>query len=235
VRDGINGKTKFLSRFPVIRRLNHQKIKKHWSAGLDVLRGKRLIDITIGQNEKWVKAHFDDGTTETGTTIIGADGGASYLRRWLLGDLAEPEALPCEFMNFSFTLPAYIALRVDKELNPTVDAGVHPTNMYLGVFLLDKPDLEKPETWVFYILSIWPLRKTVGPSSSSGRLRELRVRTDNWFDLFKTVVENIPDDTKVKPDQLRIWKTKSWNNHSGRLILAGDAAHRYLFKRYDLQ
>lgn len=229
VRDGISGETKILSRFPVIRRLNHQKTKQHWSTGLDILRGKRLTDITIGQFENWVKAHFDDGTTETGTTIIGADGGASYVRRWLLGDLAIPEALPCEFMNFSFTLPADIALRVDKELNPTVDAGIHPTNMYLGIFLLDKPDLAKPESWVFYILTIWPLGETVGLSSSRSRLGELRLRTDKWFDLFKTVVENISDDTEVKPDQLRIWKTNLWNNYGGRVTLAGDAAHRYAF------
>jgi 2-polyprenyl-6-methoxyphenol hydroxylase-like FAD-dependent oxidoreductase len=218
------------ARFPAIRRLNIQKTKRHLSTGIDVKYGKKLIDITIDEgkdDDGLVTAHFDDGTSETGTLIVGADGGASRVRRWLLGDLAQQEALPCDFMNFSFTLPADIAVHLDKEMNPTVDVGAHPSNMYLGIFLLDKPDIDKPETWVFYILATWRLDDN-NDRGSGKRLDELRSRMTGWFDLYKTVVENVPDDVEIKPDQLRIWKTKPWDNHQGRVTLAGDAAHRYL-------
>lgn len=219
-----------VARFPAIRRLNIQKTKRHLSTGIDVKYGKRLIDITINEgkdDDGLVTAHFDDGTSESGSLIIGADGGASRVRRWLLGDLAQQEALPCDFMNFSFTLPADIALHLDKEMNPTVDVGAHPSNMYLGIFLLDKPDIDKPETWVFYILATWRLDDK-NDRGSGKRLDELRSRMTGWCDLYRTVVENVPDDVEIKPDQLRIWKTKPWNNHQARITLAGDAAHRYL-------
>ncbi|KAH8691651.1 putative monooxygenase [Talaromyces proteolyticus] len=231
VRDGATGEAKTVSRFPSIRRLNIQKTKRHFSEGLDIRYGKRLVDIALAPgNDAGVTAYFDDGTSETGTTIVGADGGASHVRRWLLGDLALPEALPCDFMNFSFTLPADIALRLDKEMNPTVDVGAHPSNMYLGVFLLDKPDIERPETWVFYILSTWSL-SDAGIHHPGSRLSELRSRMRDWFDLFKVVVDNVPDDVEIKPDQLRIWKTRPWDNHRGRITLAGDAAHSMTFHR----
>lgn len=228
VRDGVTGLEKNIARFPAIRRLNIQKTKRHLSTGIGVKYGKRLVDITLGEgNGDSVTAHFDDGTSETGSMIVGADGGASRVRRWLLGDLAQQEALPCDFMNFSFTLPADIAIQLDKEMNPTVDVGAHPSNMYFGIFLLDKPDIEKPETWVFYILATWRLdNKSDRPSGK--RLDELRSRMTEWFDLYKKVVENVPDDVEIKPDQLRIWKTKQWDNHQGRVTLVGDAAHRYL-------
>lgn len=220
-----------MARLPAIRRLNIQKTKQYLSTGIDVKYGKKLVDITLGQgteDDGLVTAHFDDGTSETGTMIVGADGGASRVRRWLLGDLAQQEALPCDFMNFSFTLPADIAVRLDKEMNPTVDVGAHPSNMYLGIFLLDKPDMDKPETWIFYILSTWRLDDN-NDRAPGKRLDDLRSRMPGWFDLYKTVIENVPDDVEIKPDQLRIWKTKPWDNHQGRITLAGDAAHRYLF------
>lgn len=219
-----------MAHFPTIRRLNIQKTKRYLSTGIDVKYGKKLVDITLGQgkdDDGLVTAHFDDGTSETGTMIVGADGGASRVRRWLLGDLAQQEALPCDFVNFSFTLPADIAVRLDKEMNPTVDVGAHPSNMYLGIFLLDKPDMNKPETWIFYILATWSLDDK-NARAPGKKLDELRCRMSGWFDLYKAVVENVPDDVEIKPDQLRIWKTKPWDNHQGRITLVGDAAHRYV-------
>ena len=160
--------------------------------------------------------------------IIGADGGASQVRRWLLSEeLAAQEVLPYAFMNFSFTLPADKAVWLDNEMNPNVDVAPHPKGMYLGIFLLDKPDLKRPETWIFYILTTWPIAGKEDEENAENRLERLRAHMDGWTEPYKSVVEWVPDDVVIRPDQLRIWHPKPWDNRGGRVTLAGDAAHRY--------
>jgi hypothetical protein len=108
---------------------------------------KRLVDIiTITAG---VTAHFEDSTSETGSVIIDGDGGASQVRKWLLGPLVAPYVLPYVFMNFSFCSTSEHALYVDKHIHPIVAVGAHPDSMYLALQVLDKPDLQKPEPGSF--------------------------------------------------------------------------------------
>ena len=224
IRDGASGETKVEVRMPGIRRMQIKKTKREWAKGINIKYGKKLINITT--SDDGVTAHFEDGTEEKGSVIMGADGGTSQVRKWLLGDLAAPEALPYQFMNFSFTMPAERALYLDKVMNPNVDVATHPKNMYLGLFLLDKPDLSKPETWVFYLLVTWPIETKEDEENTDNRLERLRAHMEGWADPYKSVVEWLPEDVEIKPDQLRIWSPKPWDNHKGRVTLAGDAAHR---------
>jgi 2-polyprenyl-6-methoxyphenol hydroxylase-like FAD-dependent oxidoreductase len=224
VRDGASGETLKEAFFPGVRRMQIQKTKKAWAKGINIKYGKKLTDITV--TETGVTAHFEDGTSETGSVIIGADGGTSQVRRWLLEEKATSEVLPYAFMNFPFTLPAEKALWLDKIMNPNVDVATHPKNMYLGLFLLDKPDLQKPETWIFYILVTWPIDGKEDEENSGDRLQRLRAHMDGWADPYKSVVEWLPDDVVIKPDWLRIWHPVPWDNKDGKVTLAGDAAHR---------
>ena len=224
IRDGVSGEPKVQAHFPIIRRLQIQKTKERLSKGLNIRYGKRLKDIHASPSG--VTAHFEDGTTEVGSVIIGADGGASAVRRWLLGEHATQEILPFAFMNFPFSLPAEKARWLDSVMNPNVDVATHPKSMYVGLFLLDKPDIRKPETWVFYILVTWPLSGREDEENSENRLERLRQHMEGWGDPYKSVVESLPDDTIIGPDQLRIWHPKPWDNHGGQVTLAGDAAHR---------
>lgn len=231
IRDGSTGKTISNPHMPLIRRMQIQKTKKHLAQGLNIKYGKRLTDITM-DGDDGVTAHFDDGTTETGSVIVGADGGASVVRKWLLGEAAEQEVLPYAFMNFPFTLPAEQAVWLDKEMNPNVDAATHPKNMYIGLFMLDKPDLGKPETWIFYTLATWPLKdKDDYENPDHNRLQRLKDRIGGWSDPYKSVVEWLPDDTPVGKDSLRIWHPKPWDNKQGRVTLSGDAGHSMTFHR----
>ncbi|KAF2101265.1 FAD/NAD(P)-binding domain-containing protein [Rhizodiscina lignyota] len=229
IRDGSTGKAMTEAHMPLIRRMQIQKTKKHLAQGLNIKYGKKLTDITT--DDSGVTAHFEDGTSETGNVVIGADGGASRVRRWLLGEVADQEVMPYAFMNFPFTLPAEKAVWLDKEMNPNVDASAHPKNMYIGLFLLDKPIQEKPETWIFYLLTTWPLTTREDFENTENRLERLRARMDGWADPYKSVVEWLPDDIPIGKDQLRIWHTKPWDNHGGKVTLAGDAAHSMTFHR----
>lgn len=224
IRDGSSGKDLIKVSFPLIRRMQIQKTKKHLAQGLNVKYGKRLTD--IGVSSEGVVAHFDDGTSEEGTVIIGADGGTSQVRRWLLADAAEQEVLPYAFMNFPYSLPADKALWLDERMNPNVDVAAHPKNMYIGLFLLDKPDLEKPESWIFYVLTTWRLEAKEDYENTENRLERLRAHMDGWVDPMRSVIDWLPDDVPIGKDSLKIWHTKPWDNREGKITLAGDAGHR---------
>ncbi|KAF2665532.1 putative monooxygenase [Microthyrium microscopicum] len=229
IRDGSTGLPKAQATFPVIRRVNIQKTKKHLAQGLDVQYGKKLLDISVEGD--MVIAYFDDGSKETGNVIIGADGGNSQVRKWLLGDAAAQEVLPYAFMNFAFSLPADKAKWADSVMNPNVDVATHPKNMYLGLFLLDKPDINKPETWIFYFLVTWNIETKEDEENTPNRLERLRAHMDGWADPYKSIVEWLADDVVIKPDQLRIWQPTPWDNKEGKVTLAGDAAHSMTFHR----
>lgn len=190
--------------------------------------GKTLTDIELTSDG--VIAHFHDGTSETGSVLVGADGGGSWVRPWLLGDDATARVLPYTFVNFPFTYTAERALKMDKMMHPIVDVGIHPKSMYIGIFLLDKPDLDKPETWIFYILATWP-RQEEDYLGDRSIVDELKRRMDGWADPYKSAVEWIPDGIQAKAVPFRIWRPTKWDNREGRVTLSGDAAHSMTFRK----
>ncbi|EXJ91877.1 hypothetical protein A1O3_00427 [Capronia epimyces CBS 606.96] len=230
IRDGQSGATLVQPPFPGVRRLNIQKTRTLWSKDVNVKFGKTLSDIE--QTTDGVVAHFHDGTSEKGTVLVGADGGSSFVRRWILGDEAASIVLPYIFLNFPVRYTAEQALKMDKMMHPIVDVGVHPKSMYVGIFLLDKPVLDQPETWIFYLLATWPKNKQTEPSDNQNMVDELRQRMDGWADPYKSAVEWIPEHVQAKVVPLKIWGPKTdWSNQSGRVTLAGDAAHSMTFHR----
>ena len=214
---------------PLVERLETGDLLTSW-CGSNVQFGKRLSNIEM--TDSGPVAHFRDGTSEAGTVIVGADGNASFVRKWLLGDAAEPETLPYAFMNFPVTYTAEQARYIDKTMHPIVDVGIHPKSMYIGLFLLDKPDLERPETWIFYILASWPITTKEDEENTGDRLQRLRDRMDDWAEPFKSAVAWVPDGTEIKPDQLKIWIPSEWDNRGGQVTIAGDAAHAMTFREY---
>ncbi len=241
IRDGATGAVKIRVLYPDgVRRMQIQKTKRVLSTGLNLQYGKKLVslsysdpDASQSQGESTATAHFADGTTITGNVVIGADGGASQVRRCLLGEtLAAQEVLPYAFMNFPFKLPAERARWLDGVMNPSVDVAPHPKSMYMGLFLLDKPDLDRPETWVFYILVTWPINGKEDEENTPNRLERLRAHMDGWGDPYKSVVDwLVEDEVVIGADQLRIWHPKAWDNKGGRATLAGDAGHSMTFHR----
>ncbi len=224
IRNGQTGKLLTILPVPGVRRMNIQKVKRLLSEGLSVSQGKRFDKVEC--SEQGVVALFEDGTRALGTVLVGADGGGSLVRRSLFPDGgAEPEDLPFAFMNIATSYTAEQALFLKKTMNPHVDVGVHPKSMYLGLFLLDMPDPKKPETWIFYVLASWPKKTSEDFENSGDRLQRLRDNMDDWAEPYKSAVAWIPDGTHVAKDSLTCWEPKPWNNHGGRVTLAGDAAH----------
>jgi len=48
---------------------------------------------------------------------------------------------------------------------------------------------------------------------------------DNFAKPLKEIIQNIPEDTVTSEIRLADWSNIQWDNHHGRVTLAGDAAH----------
>ena len=233
VRDGATGERLVESTFPGIRRLQIKKTRGIWGEGIDVQFGKVITSIDTPVSGG-VTAHFSDGTSESGSVLIGTDGGSSWVRGWLLGKDAEPWDLGYNFVNFPFQLTADQARWLDERIHPIVDVGCHPKSMYSGLFVLDKPDLDKPETWVFYVLSTWPKEPGRVYGKDDDLLAEYRQRMDGWGSPYKEVADWIPEGTTVRAvgTGLKVFAPKAkWDNKNGRVTIGGDAAHSMTFHR----
>ena len=150
----------------------------------------------------------------------------------MLGDGATARLLPYTFINFPMKFTAEQALKMEEMMHPIVDVGVHPKSMYIGIFLLDKPVLDKPETWIYYILATWPKSQDGEGSPDQNAVDELRRRVDGWADPFKSAVEWTPMDAKAKDVPFKIWAPASdWDNRNGRVTLSGDAAHSMTIRK----
>lgn len=56
----------------------------------------------------------------------------------------------------------------------------------------------------------------------------LKERAKEFVDPFRTAVLAVKDNTSIAKDSLSYWEPVPWDNRSGKVTLAGDAAHPML-------
>lgn len=96
--------------------------------------------VGIEYTPEGVIAHFNDGTQEAGSIIVGADGGQSFVRRLLLKDMAEPESYPEYGMaNLSVKYTHEQGKYIAETMAPHVDYGVHPKGIFFIMLCKLKP------------------------------------------------------------------------------------------------
>ncbi|KAF2193701.1 FAD/NAD(P)-binding domain-containing protein [Zopfia rhizophila CBS 207.26] len=230
-----NGQTReaaFEFPIPKAREINIRQLRILCAKGLEVQYRKRFTHYELIENGG-VKVFFADGTSEEGDIAVGVDGAMSTMRKRLLGEAATPGLLPFALMNFNASYTKEQALFIKSKLHPLVDIAIHPAGHYIRTNVLDMPDKDDPTTWTFQILSTWPIKNVEDYDNEADRLKRLKahVKRDGWAEPYKTAIENIPDETLVLKDQLKIWKPVKWENHEGKVTLCGDAAHAMTFHR----
>ncbi|KAI9813308.1 MAG: hypothetical protein M1827_004250 [Pycnora praestabilis] len=227
-----NGKTgELLANLPIKNtvRISRRKMRKLCSEGIDIQYNKRLIDIKDDGGSK-VTISFDDGTTASGSIIVGCEGARSAVREILLGpEEASLMRLPVTMFNFTEQYPAELALQLRK-LHPAAFFGIHPDNH--GIFLIavqDVPEPEKPETWLFQLaissMKISP-REAELAESNEGRHEFIKERAQTYAEPWRSAALGVKDTTYIPNDTCSYWESPvPWDNHAGRITLSGDAAH----------
>ena len=194
--------------------------------GIRLQYGKALASIT--QDDSSVTAHFEDGTSTTGSLLIGCDGGKSVVRRMLVGEQqAQNTHLDFDLFNFVCHFNAEVSQKM-IDMHPVFFNSHHKNGYMLWLSAQDVPDATRPDTWLWQIMLFWrgaPRREDF--EDQEARMRWLKARTEEYVEPWRSVLKAVPDDVKFGVDRIAVWKPVDWSSAplAGRVTLAGDAAH----------
>ncbi|KAH0536584.1 hypothetical protein FGG08_006542 [Glutinoglossum americanum] len=213
------------------RRVSRKRWRKVMMEGLDIQFSKNLVDIEYPPDGS-VIAHFEDGTSAKGTTLVGADGSKSATRHLLLGDKAALTTLPYVMVNTVVRYSPEHTKQITDAIHPFCHMGYHPEGTMFWISVMDNPDPADPSQKTFQVVSTWEGALSAEESASSpARLAALRTRISRYHPPFSHFAAWIPDDTPVHPDRIAVWDPLPVDHHAGRVCLAGDAAHNMTFHR----
>ena len=153
------------------------------------------------------------------------------------------------------------AVFIRSNLRHFVDHGIHPKGMFFLMTLQSVPDPTKPETWSFQITITWPPELSPDKENPAPphTLKDLRALTKDWASPKREAIEWLGDSEVtvtdgffgkdgtysttaevqdsdpwqlvIPSDRVSVWSPVRWDNHEGRVTLAGDAAHAMTFHR----
>lgn len=229
-----NGHPKF--KIPPNRRwrVNREKMRQALIVGLEqrIHWGKRVIGIKPNIEEQKVRIILQDGYEVEGSLVVGIEGSRSVVRQMLRPDAYANHQLPVRFTGVALNMsPTEIsALRA---MDPLLFQGCHPSSgTFFWFSVLETPELNGSsgtdhEYYRAQICMSWLFRNPddeVGATDKE-RLANMKKRAQGFALFLKRTVELIPDGTLVMEIKLADWECLSWDNISGLITLAGDAAH----------
>lgn len=211
---------------PSPKRVVRGKLRDLFNVGIDVHYGQALTNIYVGSDG--ITAVFNGGETAVnGTILIGADGARSVVRSHLVDEMTgKLDKANVMILSVFPTFTREQALFIRSKSHPIVQSSPHPyqnTNVFST--LADIVDPEKPETWVFqFVLSIWT--DECPPTSEEERRLLFKSYLSTYCEPYRSVAAWLADEVDVGGESFHYWgNIASWNNHDGRVTLAGDAAH----------
>ncbi|OBT80687.1 hypothetical protein VF21_00411 [Pseudogymnoascus sp. 05NY08] len=212
-------------------RVSRERLRRLLMDGLDIQWSKTIADIDT-TTPGAVTASFTDGTTATGTHLIGADGSHSRVRTFLAPS-PENHILPVRLLGasvpYSFARCAPI-----RDLDPFFFQASDPaTDAFFWFSFLSVPT-DPAEDRVCQILVSWSFRKgflgreePVDTPAQGERVAWMKEVTKGWVEPFRGIVADIPEGAEVKSLALEDWlpAAEGFESRDGRVTLIGDAAH----------
>jgi 2-polyprenyl-6-methoxyphenol hydroxylase-like FAD-dependent oxidoreductase len=96
-------------------------------------------------------------------------------------------------------------------------------DVYLIFFLAADTSPTETGKWQL-ILTQWG--STEQPEENEERMKRMKKVGSEFCEPFKSAFSWVKDDTYIFPDRFASWNSPAlWDNHSGHITLAGDAAH----------
>ncbi|KAL8974400.1 MAG: hypothetical protein Q9197_001369 [Variospora fuerteventurae] len=208
-------------------RVPRSKMRKLCGEGLVVQYGKHLDSITFGEHEQGVTAMFADGTSVSGTLVVGADGTRSKVREVAMGSAEKAATTPFPIWHMNLTVcygDAEKARHVRSEF-PTSFLALSQRSFHAFQSISSMPDgPDHPESWIFHLAMAWR-DEAKHELSYAERLAIIKDKAAGLAEPARSSFTWIPEGTQVHKADISYWITQPWDNHQGRLTLMGDAAH----------
>jgi 2-polyprenyl-6-methoxyphenol hydroxylase-like FAD-dependent oxidoreductase len=239
---GVTGEKMGSSTTPHIYRVRRSKLRDLLKEGLEdeIQYSKTLSNVTYSADGSSVTAHFEDGTSTTGTLLIATDGARSQTRNSLLG----PEKAALKILEYgaSIVQSTYTAEQAKylRSWHPLYVAAPHPTGLFSWVGLHAAPSPDVPEEWILNHYISWPYSHAEQARdidmTQAQRLQQVQNMAKGFADPFRSAFGWLKEDTTVWYAPLAHWDPSEpehgWDNHGGRITLAGDAAHPMTFRKF---
>lgn len=236
---GDTGETMVAFTFGPFYRLRRSKLRNLLAQSLDIQYSKRLSNIAYAEDGKSVIAQFEDGTSATGSMLVGADGARSTTRQLLLGpEQGAINRIPyaATFVQTRFSTEQALFLR---KFHPLFLASAHPENKFAFFGMHDAADPDDPSTWTFFFYISWPSSLEEQDATASWtdaqRMAQQKELAKSFCDPWKSAYEWTPDSAPVWYMGLTDWDPgldgHRWDNHSGLVTMVGDAVHPMTYQR----
>jgi hypothetical protein len=92
------------------------------------------------------------------------------------------------------------------------------------MYVQDKEDMA---TWTTFWTKIWRESMANLPQRDD-TVEYIKETTKGLCEPFQTLIDSTPADSECSIDEMKYWVPVPFDNHSGRVTLAGDAAHPML-------
>ncbi|KAK5662493.1 hypothetical protein OQA88_8405 [Cercophora sp. LCS_1] len=240
----INGKTGevlFRSSMPGSRRVTRRRLRGVLATEFDdgtIHWGKKLETIDPGVGDGPVRLGFADGTTFDADYVLGTDGASSKVRELLFKGAEVARVQPSGFMFATAIVKhgdaAKVKAVVDTHPVATVMMG---TKSVGGVSIFHVEDPDDLSTWTVTWIKIWRRGNFPEPPAKSGSeaIKYIKETTQDLAEPYQSQINWTPENDTSKAtlfiDEMRTWVPVPWETHSGRITLAGDAAHPMLVYR----
>ena len=239
---GDTGETMATFTFGPFYRLRRSKLRDLLSQHIDVQHGKHLEGVTYADDEQSVTAHFTDGSSATGSLLVGADGARSTTRQVLLGpELGAINRIPyaATFVQAKFTTEQALFLR---SFHPLFLASAHPSNNFAFFGMHDVADPNDPSSWTFFFYISWQSslaeQEATSTWTDAQRLEQQKALSKPFCDPWKSALEWVSPDspsTSIWYMGLTDWNPSlpghRWDNHGGLITMVGDAVHPMTYQR----
>lgn len=221
IYNGLDGT--ILKALPIPRtiRVSRRKLRSFCSQGIDVKYGHDLASISYEKDG--VTAVFKNGSSVSGTIVIGSDGPKSAVRSLILGPEAAVTPLEVVHSNVAVKYGDAEKAKFIRSAHPVFSLAVRP-GVLSFLSIQDVPDPEDPANWQFQVVTSW-LGERDESLDAAGRLAQVKEKGSTMCEPFRSAVMWMPDDTKITYDTMAYWVSIPWDDHDGRVALAGDAAH----------
>jgi len=212
-------------------RVSREKLRALLLTGLDIEWSKSLQNVESVDGA--VRATFSDGTSCIGSTLVGCDGANSAVRRLLHPEDYQNKQLPIRLLGATahYNEEQIAAIR---DLDPFFLQGTDPnTDTYLWFSFLETPsDGLEDGMYKCQIIISWPYREnwlgrvdpTECPNTRTGQSFLMKNLSESWAEPFRSLVQNMPKDSDIRPIELADWLPRPSTEFEGRVMLVGDAA-----------
>ncbi|KAK3328149.1 hypothetical protein B0T19DRAFT_400937 [Cercophora scortea] len=208
-------------------RLRRDQVRLSMTKDCNIKWGKKLITIER-IDDNGVRASFEDGTSYTGTLIVGADGAFSAVRRILAPKDWHPRRLPCNAIGTSYFISETKIRKLREEVDPLYFFGTDPkTNTYSFWSMLQQPNGEDGGDGLYkmQLYFSWIHADDDRELKGMSPAEVFRLKGSTMFPTLGAVVDEMPDDALVSYVNLVEWPVVAWGNWDGLAMLAGDSAH----------